>query len=78
MTPPAPGLTAGGGLMPSRRTIRQVIAAAVQRDGRSQVAIAEAAGMSRPNLNAYLAGRCDLTGESLDRLLRVLGLRLRR
>lgn len=64
--------------MPSRRTIRQTIAAAVERDGRSQVAIAEAAGMSRPNLNAYLAGRCDLTGESLDRLLRVLGLTVRR
>lgn len=64
--------------MPTRKTIRQTIAAAVERDGRSQVAIAEAAGMSRPNLNAYLAGRCDLTGESLDRLLRVLRLSVRR
>ncbi len=55
-------------------TLRETIKAAVARDVRTRQAIADAAGLSRPNLVHYIAGRADLNGATLDRLMAVLGL----
>lgn len=55
-------------------TLRDRIKKAVAADRRTQSAIAQAAGMHAPNLCDYLAGRADLRGDSLDRLISALGL----
>lgn len=46
------------------------------RDGWTQSALAEKAQVGRPNLNAFLNGKGTLTVESIERLMRVLGLRV--
>mgnify|MGYP006921407679 CR=1 FL=1 len=56
--------------------IREAIKQAVDKDDRTQKAIAEAAGMHAPNLSDYLNGVTDLRGESLSRLLAALSLKI--
>lgn len=59
-------------------TIRDAIRAAIQEQGLSAREVAEAAKMPRTNLSPYLAGKTDLTGKTLDRLLEALRLRVTR
>ena len=54
----------------------QAVQRAMDRQGWSQSALAEKAGVPRPNLNAFLNGKGTLTVESVERLMRVLGLRV--
>ncbi len=59
-------------------TLHQTIARAVAADGRTQTAIAHAAGMTQPQLSAFLAGkRPRLRQDTLERLMAVLGLEIR-
>lgn len=55
-------------------SLREIIRAAVAADGGSQAAVARRAGITPARLCDYLAGRRDLTGESLDGLLAALDL----
>jgi transcriptional regulator with XRE-family HTH domain len=54
-------------------TIEDDIRAAIKGSGLSQMEIANAAQTSRPNLNAFLAGRRGLGVETLSRIAQVLG-----
>ena len=58
-------------------TIRDAIRNAVERDPRPRAEIARAAGTHGPNLSDYLNGVQDLRGESIDKLIAALGLRVR-
>jgi DNA-binding LacI/PurR family transcriptional regulator len=57
-------------------TIRAAIIAAVERDGRSIAAIAEAAGVPRWTLSEFLRGKRSANAETLDRVMAELGLRV--
>lgn len=57
--------------------IRAAVRAEVERAGWTHAELAERAGLPRPRVTEYLAGRRDMTGANLDRLLEALGLELR-
>lgn len=54
--------------------IRAAVRAEVARAMWTQQELADRAGLTQPQVSAYLAGRKDLNGQSLDRLLTALGL----
>jgi len=46
--------------------------------GMSQRRLGKLAGLTQPTVNRYCCGHCDMTGENLDKLLGVLGLKIKR
>lgn len=54
--------------------IRDVVQAEMKRQGLTQTGLAEAAGISRPNLAHWLGGQTKLREDSLERIFEVLGL----
>ena len=58
-------------------SFRKVILREVQQQGTSGYALAKAAGLNVRQVQLYLAGRQDMTGERLSRIATVLGLELR-
>lgn len=54
--------------------LRDSIRAALAESGLTQSELAQRAKVPQSNLSEYLAGNCDLNGETIDRLLAALGL----
>lgn len=54
--------------------IRLAIARAVQERGLSHSQVAELAGMTRPQVSAYLAGKRDANTTTASRMMKALGL----
>ena len=73
---PWPWLPASRPTAGRRFMVRESIVEAVKRDGRSIAAIARASGVARQVLSPYLAGKCTITAETLDRVMHELGLQI--
>lgn len=58
------------------RTLREAVTARRLARGISQRALARATGMQPHQISRYESGKCDLYGETLDRLLAALGLKI--
>ncbi len=58
--------------------IRDTIRYEVKTQGLTHAELARRVGTYRPHVVAYLSGRADMNGETLDKLCKVLGLELQR
>lgn len=56
--------------------MRDAILAAMKAKGMSQTDLAKASGIPRPNINAYLNGKRNLTADRIERLIAAVGLDL--
>ena len=63
--------------MPDENPIRLAIARVVAERGLSHAALARLAGMTRPQVSAYLAGKRDVNGDTAGRMLQALGLKVK-
>ena len=57
--------------------IRQTILDRMKRLGMNQAKLADLTGISRPRLNAYLRGHCDIYAKTLARVFDALELDIR-
>lgn len=57
--------------------IRLAIVRAVAERGLTHAALAGMAGMTRPQVSAYLAGKRDVNGDTAGRMLQALGLKVK-
>lgn len=60
----------------SNKTLRETIRAAIDRQDLNVMQISRKAELNHQTLYNYLAGRSDVKGETLERLMAVLGLKL--
>lgn len=56
--------------------IRKTIQSALHASGRSQYRLAKESGVPQSTINEFLAGKSGLNSDSLERIFRVLGIRL--
>lgn len=64
--------------MNKRETLTEQLRTAIQESGRSQVELAQAAGISQGQLSRFMNGQRDLRLSSVERLASELGLTLRK
>lgn len=57
--------------------LRSIIIVELERQGMTQAALADAAEMTQPRVNAYLRGHRDVKAETLARMLDALNLEIR-
>lgn len=56
---------------------RQIIKSELQRQGMTQMRLAELAHMTIPRVSDFLRGKRDVTGDTLGRMFEALGLEVR-
>ena len=64
-------------MVPNPNPIRLAIARAVADRGMTHAELARLAGMTRPQVSAYLAGKRDVNGDTAGRMLQALGLKVK-
>jgi hypothetical protein len=70
--------TAAKGKAVASATMRAVILQAIEDRGESILALSKVSGVSQPQLSRFVRGERDLLLEAADRVVKCLGLELRR